>query len=179
MLHSVQVIRLNYAGHSSLSSFLQDLFLRFHSCMLREVFLPCRTSQECPSKRCSPVFGSLQIFRTVKFHTEKKTVSRLQSILKTRRGTDFMDWHLNIEAILGYLRLFKSFDAGNTTSRLSTTQRGGSKCTHYARRLCISVIGGTRRALEKGFQRLMRSHQPETVSPKFLGELSSSLSLGR
>ena len=110
--------------------------------MLREVFLPCRTSRECPLKRCSPVFGSLQIFQTVKFHTKKKTVSRLQSILNMR-GTDFMDWHLNIEAILGYLRLFKSFDTGNTTSCLSTTQRSDSKCTHYARRLCISVIGGT------------------------------------
>lgn len=54
-----------------------------------------------------------------------------------------MDWHLNIKAILGYLRLFKSFDAGNTTSRLSIAQHGDRKYTHYARRLCISVIGGT------------------------------------
>jgi hypothetical protein len=35
------------------------------------------------------------------------------------------------------------------------------------------VIAGTVRAFEKGFQRLMKSHQPETLSPKWRGELSS------
>jgi hypothetical protein len=48
------------------------------------------------------------------------------------------------------------------------------KNTDYASRLWISVIAGTCLALEKGFHLLISSHQPETVSPKFLGELSSS-----
>lgn len=45
--------------------------------------------------------------------------------------------------------------------------------THYARRCCSSVIAGTFRAVEKGFHRLMKSHTPETESPKLRGELSS------
>lgn len=45
---------------------------------------------------------------------------------------------------------------------------------HYASRPCSSVMAGILLALEKGFQRLMRSHHPDTESPKFRGELSSS-----
>lgn len=45
--------------------------------------------------------------------------------------------------------------------------------TYYASRLCISVIAGTVLALENGFHLLIRSHQPDTESPKFRGELSS------
>lgn len=47
--------------------------------------------------------------------------------------------------------------------------------TYYARRLCISVIAGIALAFENGFHRMIISHQPEIVSPKFRGELSSSL----
>lgn len=47
------------------------------------------------------------------------------------------------------------------------------KWTHYARRLWISVIAGTCRAVENGFQRLISNHHPEMVSPMFRGELSS------
>lgn len=46
--------------------------------------------------------------------------------------------------------------------------------THYARRCCSSVMAGMFRVLENGFQRLMKSHTPETESPKLRGELSSS-----
>lgn len=35
------------------------------------------------------------------------------------------------------------------------------------------MIAGMLRALEKGFQRLMKSHTPDTESPKLRGELSS------
>ena len=47
--------------------------------------------------------------------------------------------------------------------------------TYYARRLCISAIAGIVLALENGFHRMIISHQPEIVSPKFRGELSASL----
>lgn len=52
-------------------------------------------------------------------------------------------------------------------------QNKGECIAYYASRLWISVMAGTRLASEKGFHRLMNSHQPDTESPKFLGELSS------
>lgn len=41
------------------------------------------------------------------------------------------------------------------------------------------MIAGTLRAFEKGFQRLISSHHPETESPKFRGELSSICSISQ
>ena len=60
-------------------------------------------------------------------------------------------------------------------TRDSTTETHRSKeYAYYASRPCNSVIAGMLLAFENGFQRLMRSHHPDTESPKFRGELSSS-----
>ena len=59
------------------------------------------------------------------------------------------------------------------TGHLRRRPRYTRALTYYASRLCISVMAGTVRALENGFHRLMKSHHPDTESPKFLGELSS------
>jgi hypothetical protein len=47
------------------------------------------------------------------------------------------------------------------------------KSTYYASLLCISVMAGTPFPLENGFHLLSKSQNPETLSPKVRGELSS------
>jgi len=84
--------------------------------------------------------------------------------------------HLNIETILGYFGLLQGIDTWYTRT-MSCDQfnvEGMQEKIYYARRLWISVMAGTCLAFENGFHLLIRSHHPDTVSPKFLGELSST-----
>jgi len=81
--------------------------------------------------------------------------------------------HLDVQAPLRHLGLFKRVDAGYTVPLASVKPSIKREAPYYANLLWISVIAGTLLAFENGFHRLINNHHPETVSPKLRGELSS------
>ena len=89
------------------------------------------------------------------------------------KKTHFLDGHLHVEASRRNFGVFKCLDTGHTARNVRNESGEFARGTHYARRLWISVIAGTLRAFENGFHLFTKSHQPEIVSPKFRGEVSS------
>jgi len=89
--------------------------------------------------------------------------------------THLVHWHGHVQTATGNFGLFQCLHARNAARTILDTLTSGLRETYYARRLCISVMAGIVLALENGFQRMIINHQPETVSPKYRGELSSSL----
>lgn len=67
----------------------------------------------------------------------------------------------------------KVFTLETLGSSVRPVKSQSNRTTYYARRLWISVIAGTVLASENGFHLLISSHQPDTESLKFRGELSS------
>lgn len=100
--------------------------------------------------------------KDVKEHSDQ--TKRIKAYIK--------DWQCHVEASLRRFRFFKSFDARYAAEQVRIDKTQTSLPTNYARRLCISVMAGMFFLLEKGFHWFTSSQNPDTLSPKFLGELS-------
>ena len=135
---------------------------------------PHRTSRGNPSRRGIPSSEFPRTYQIAGYRTEdhRRLVIPYQSLgraLTSCTGICIYKQPFVILACSNVLTpetLAKKLNAADGVS-------AAREATHYARRCCSSVIAGTFRAFEKGFQRLMNSQTPDTESPKFRGELSS------
>ena len=112
-----------------------------------------------------------QLFQNI----DGSVISFLQNFIKFTKlhRPVVLHWHRQIKTILGNFGLLQCVHTRNTANRRQFGVCVVTKSPYYARRLWISVMAGIFLAFEKGFHLFTRSHHPEIVSPKFLGELSS------